>query len=48
VLPLLDMARARAIAAEPGGSVDEIVRSSMNQILLLNDWLARYQVKLAL
>ncbi|MDC0677071.1 asparagine synthase (glutamine-hydrolyzing) [Sorangium atrum] len=48
VLPLLDMARARAVASESGGAVDEILRSSMHQVLLLNDWLTRYRIDLAL
>ncbi|WP_437707543.1 asparagine synthase (glutamine-hydrolyzing) [Sorangium sp. So ce448] len=48
VLPLLDMARARAVASESGGVVDELARSSMHQVLLLNDWLTRYQIRLAL
>ncbi|MGK3987722.1 asparagine synthase (glutamine-hydrolyzing) [Sorangium sp. So ce136] len=48
VLPLLDVARARAVAADPAGPADEVSRSSMEQALLLNDWLARYEVRLAL
>ncbi|XXX72499.1 asparagine synthase (glutamine-hydrolyzing) [Sorangium sp. So ce134] len=48
VLPLLDAARARATAGSAGGPSDEVSRSSMEQVLLLNDWLARYEVKLAL
>ncbi|AUX34248.1 MULTISPECIES: asparagine synthase (glutamine-hydrolyzing) [Sorangium] len=48
VLPLLDAARARAASSSAGGPSDEVSRSSMEQVLLLNDWLARYEVKLAL
>ncbi|WP_437933718.1 asparagine synthase (glutamine-hydrolyzing) [Sorangium sp. So ce341] len=48
VLPLLDAARARAAASSAGGPSDEVSRSSVEQVLLLNDWLARYEVKLAL
>ncbi|WP_437498549.1 asparagine synthase (glutamine-hydrolyzing) [Sorangium sp. So ce1099] len=48
VLPLLDVARARAVAADSDGPADEVSRSSMEQALLLNDWLARYEVRLAL
>ncbi|WP_437302624.1 asparagine synthase (glutamine-hydrolyzing) [Sorangium sp. So ce388] len=48
VLPLLDVARARAVAADPDGPADEVSRSSIEQALLLNDWLARYDVRLAL
>lgn len=48
VLPLLDVARARAVAADTGGPADEVSRSSMEQALLLNDWLARYEIDLAL
>ncbi|WP_437766458.1 asparagine synthase (glutamine-hydrolyzing) [Sorangium sp. So ce281] len=48
VLPLLDMARARAVASESGGAVDELARSSMQQVLLLDDWLTRYRIRLAL
>ncbi|KYF95072.1 hypothetical protein BE17_27765, partial [Sorangium cellulosum] len=45
VLPLLDVARARAVAADPDGPADEVSRSSIEQALLLNDWLARYDVR---
>ncbi|WP_437730115.1 asparagine synthase (glutamine-hydrolyzing) [Sorangium sp. So ce1335] len=48
VLPLLDVARARAVAADTGGPADEVSRSSMEQALLLDDWLARYEIELAL
>ncbi|WP_437995455.1 asparagine synthase (glutamine-hydrolyzing) [Sorangium sp. So ce185] len=48
VLPLLDAERARAAASSAGGPSDEVSRSSVEQVLLLNDWLARYEVKLAL
>ncbi|WP_437566137.1 asparagine synthase (glutamine-hydrolyzing) [Sorangium sp. So ce542] len=48
VLPLLDAARARAAASSAGGPSDEVSRSSVEQVLLLNEWLARYEVKLAL
>ncbi|WP_437292829.1 asparagine synthase (glutamine-hydrolyzing) [Sorangium sp. So ce426] len=48
VLPLVDVARARAVASESAGAVDELARSSMHQVLLLNDWLTRYRIELAL
>ncbi|KYF70568.1 asparagine synthase (glutamine-hydrolyzing) [Sorangium cellulosum] len=48
VLPLVDVARARAVAADTDGPVDEVSRSSVEQVLVLNDWLARYEIELAL
>ncbi|WP_433926492.1 asparagine synthase (glutamine-hydrolyzing) [Sorangium cellulosum] len=48
VLPLVDVARARAVAADADGPADEVSRSSVEQVLVLNDWLARYEIELAL
>ncbi|AUX24619.1 uncharacterized protein SOCEGT47_051580 [Sorangium cellulosum] len=47
-LPLLDLPRARAVAADGGARLDDIAQASLERALSLNDWLERYEVELAL
>jgi asparagine synthase (glutamine-hydrolysing) len=48
LLPLLDTARARSVAANPIAPTDQMTRVVAEQALMLNAWLDRYQVTLAL
>lgn len=48
VLPLLDLDRARAVAASSGGSSDQGTRAALEQALMLDVWLSRYPIELKL
>ncbi|WNG28980.1 asparagine synthase (glutamine-hydrolyzing) [Cystobacter fuscus] len=45
VKPLLDEANARSLTQEASGNDSPFARSSMEQVLVLNDWLKDYGVK---
>lgn len=47
-LPLLDVARARAAVEARDAPADDAFRASLEQALILNDWLERYEIKLDL
>ncbi|MDI1476207.1 asparagine synthase (glutamine-hydrolyzing) [Polyangium sp. y55x31] len=48
ILPLLDVERARAFAAGEGTGSVEVDRAQMEQALMMDAWLARYEVRVVL
>jgi asparagine synthase (glutamine-hydrolysing) len=48
VLPLLDRDRVRALTSGTGAGHDEMSRAPIEQALLLDRWLDRYKIQLAI